>query len=158
MSFVHQTALLADNVKLGAYVKIWSNAVIGLGVNIGDNVVIGSNVYVGWGTTIGQGSRIQHGVFLPNHTVIEENVFIGPNVTLTDDRYPVVNNPGYEALPPTLKSNCSIGAGAVILPGVVIGEGAMVGAGAVVVHDVQSGMTVVGCPAIPMMEERIAAP
>ena len=116
-------------------------------------VVIGSNVFVGRGTHIGHGTRIQHGAFICRNAVIGSNVFIGPLAVLTDDKYPRVNNPYYEAQPPILECDCSIGAGAVILPGVRIGKGAMIGAGAVVTHDILPGVTVIGIPAGPVSAE-----
>jgi acetyltransferase-like isoleucine patch superfamily enzyme len=78
---------------------------------------------------------------------IEDNVFIGPCAVTMNDKYPVVNNPSYVACPPYLETHCSIGAGAVILPGVRVGRGSMVGAGAVVTKDVAPLTLVVGCPA-----------
>ncbi len=79
--------------------------------------------------------------------MIGHDVFIGPNATLTDDKYPQAGR-SYKALPPVLEDSCSIGAGAVILPGVTVGRGALVGAGAVVAHNVGSGHTAKGVPAI----------
>ena len=66
---------------------------------------------------------------------------------MTDDKYPKAGNHAYRPEPPTLKDHCSIGAGAVLLPGIVIGEGATVGAGAVVARNVRPFATVVGVPA-----------
>ena len=120
---------------------------------IGDNCVVGSNVFVGSRSTIGSGTRIQHGAFICRGAQIGENVFIGPLAILTDDKHPVVGTVEphslyhYKAEPPILEDGCSIGAGAIILPGVRIGAGAMVGAGAVVTRDVPSQHTVVGIPA-----------
>ena len=95
---------------------------------------------------IGEGSRLQHGVFLPNGSRLGRNVFIGPNATFTDDRHPRVGNKYYIAEPPCLLDECSVGAGAVILPGVTIGKGAMIGAGCVVTHNVPDHAVVVGNP------------
>lgn len=64
-----------------------------------------------------------------------------------DDKFPRVNNAAYHAQPPVIEDDASIGAGAVLLPGVRIGRGALVGAGAVVTHDVPAGAVVYGCPA-----------
>lgn len=141
-----RTAYLDPRAHIGAGTHIWNGANIGE-ISTGPNCVIGSNVYIGKGSVLGHDVHIQHGAFLPNDTIVEDEVFIGPNVTLTDDKFPVVNNLTYEANPPILRCRCSIGAGAVLLPGVEIGAGALVGAGAVVTKDVQSGKTVVGNPA-----------
>jgi len=150
MPDIHPTAVIAPNAHFGAYVKVWSNAVIGFGVEIADYVVIGSNCYIGAWSKIGESSRLQHGVFLPNGSILGKKVFIGPNVTFTDDRYPKCGNINYKADPPIIEDEAAVGAGATILPGVRIGKGAMVGAGAVVTRDVEPYETVVGCPAEPM--------
>lgn len=147
MPDIHPTAVVSIDARFGAYVKIWSGAVVGAWCRLGDYCVIGANAYIGGGTVMGDNCRIQTGVFLPNNSILGNRVFIGPNVTATDDRHPKVNNHDYKAEPPILEDDCSIGAGAVILPGVRIGKGAMVGAGAVVTHDVEPYSTVVGCPA-----------
>lgn len=138
---IHPDANLAEDCQVYQYATICEGACIGM------NTVIGSGAWVGKRVTIGHNTRIQHGAFIPNDTVIGANVFIGPNATLTDDKYPFAGNHTYRPEPPVLKDWCSIGAGAVILPGVTIGERAMVGAGAVVSQDVQPFTVVVGVPA-----------
>lgn len=143
----HAPCTVADTVLTGHNCTIWQGATICDRAWLGDNVVIGSNAWIGKRVVIGSGTRIQHGAFIPNDTVIGSHVFIGPNATLTDDKYPQAGNHAYRPEPPVLRDGCSIGAGAVILPGVVIGEGAMVGAGAVVCQDVAANRTVIGCPA-----------
>lgn len=150
MADIHPFAVVSLDARLGAYVRIWSGAVVGAWCQIGDNCVIGANAYIGTGTVMGSECRIQTGVFLPNRSRLGNRVFIGPNVTATDDKHPKVNNPDYKAEPPVFQDDCSVGAGAVILPGVIIGKGAMVGAGAVVTRDVEPYSTVVGCPAQAM--------
>lgn len=143
----HAPCTVADTVLTGHNCTIWHGATVCDRAWLGDNVVIGSNAWIGKRVVIGTGTRIQHGAFIPNDTVIGSHVFIGPNATLTDDKYPQAGNHAYRPEPPVLRDGCSIGAGAVILPGVVIGEGAMVGAGAVVCQDVAANRTVIGCPA-----------
>lgn len=137
----------------GNQTKVWQYATIEEHCIIGHRCVIGSCVFVGSNSRIGDGTRIQHGAFICRGAKIGQNVFIGPLAILTDDKYPVVgsvqphNDYHYKAEPPTLEDGCSIGAGAIILPGVRIGRGAMVGAGAVVTHDVEAGQTVTKVPA-----------
>ena len=147
MPDIHPTAVVSPDARLGSNVKVWSGAVIGQFTEIGDDCVIGSNAYVGWGTRMGRGCRLQHGVFLPNNAILGEKVFIGPNVTFTDDKYPRAGNIHYKPEPPMLGYHCSIGAAATILPGIKIGSHAMVGAGAVVTHDVPDFALVMGIPA-----------
>ena len=138
---IHPTAVIHESAT------VWAFTVIGEGVLIGPNAVIGSHCYVGKGSTLGQGVHVQSGVFLPNHSTIEDFVFIGPHVVFTDDRYPRAGNTAYFAEPPIVRAGASIGAGAVILPGVEIGAGAMIGAGAVVTHSVPMGDLSYGVPA-----------
>ena len=129
-----------ENVELGIGTKVWQYATICDGVTTGENCVIGSGCWIGKNVKMGNNVRIQHGAFIPNDTRIGHNVFIGPNVTMTDDKYPMVNNASYDRRPPVIEDNVSIGAGAVILPGVKIWRGAMIGAGAVVTKEVSPGV------------------
>ena len=140
------TVNVATSVKFGLRCIIWQFSTICHDTVLGDDVVIGSNAWIGKHCTIGSGTRIQHGAFIPNGTVVGEKVFIGPNATLTDDKYPRAGEP-YHANPPVLECGCSIGAGAVILPGVTVGRGSTVAAGAVVTKDVDACITVRGVPA-----------
>ena len=147
-AIIHPSAVVADSAQLYDGTVVWSGAVIGHGVITGPGCVIGSNCYIGADSVLGESVRLQHGAFIPNKTIIESYVFIGPNATLCDDSHPRVNNPSYNARPPVLKKHCSVGAGAVLLAGVTIGESAMIGAGAVVVRDVPAWCVAVGNPAV----------
>lgn len=140
-STIHPSANIAEDCQIYQYSTVCSDTVIG------PNTVIGAGVWIGKRVTIGHGTRIQTGAFIPNGTVIGANVFIGPNVTMCDDKYPRAGNFDYVPAPPVLKDCCSIGASAVILPGVTIGEKSTVGAGAVVSMDVRPFATVLGVPA-----------
>lgn len=141
MNFIDLTAIVHPTAK------VWHFAVVLADVIIGPRVSIGSSAEIGRGTTIGEDSRIGSHVFLPSKTTVGKNVFIGPGVVATDDRFPRVNNPDYIAMPPIFEDGCSVGAGAVILPGVRIGAGAIVGAGAVVTKDVPARTVIRGDPA-----------
>ncbi len=143
---IHEPSTIDPSVMVGENCTVWQYATICQEAILGEGVVIGSHAWVGRGAEIGNYTRIQHGAFIPNHTKIGKGCFLGPNVTLTDDKYPKAGKL-YRAEPPTLDDDCSIGAGAVILPGVHIGRGAMIGAGAVVTSDVDPFKTVYGCPA-----------
>jgi acetyltransferase-like isoleucine patch superfamily enzyme len=114
---------------------------------IGDNVSVGTLSVVEHHISIGNNVRIHTQVFIPEYSILEDEAWIGPNVVLTNAKYPV--SPGVkESLKgPVIKKGAKIGANATILPGVVIGVNALVGAGSVVVHDVPEGAVVVGNPA-----------
>ena len=113
---------------------------------IGRNCKIDAYVYIEEGVVIGDNCKIRPFVFIPTGVSIEDDVFIGPSVTFTNDKYPKASGE-WKLMPIKVKKGASIGAAAVILPGVTIGENAVVGAGAVVSKDVPDNAIVVGNPA-----------
>lgn len=133
--------------EIGEHTVIWHYARILADVKIGDHCSVGGGTEIGRGTVIGNYSRISANVFLPSNTVIGDRVFVGPGVVATDDKDPRAGNFGYDARPPVIEDGASIGAGAILLPGVRIGVGAMIGAGAIVTRDVGRGEHVRGEPA-----------
>lgn len=113
---------------------------------IGEKSKIDAFVYIEEGVEIGNQVKIRPFTFIPSGVVIEDNVFIGPNVTFTNDKYPrSLGN--WELTRTKVRKGASIGAGAVILPGVTIGKNALVGAGAVVTRNIPSNAIVAGNPA-----------
>lgn len=154
---IHQPATIDPSVMVGENCVIWQGATVCAEAVLGEGVVVGSHAWIGRGVTIGNFTRIQHGAFIPNHTKIGKGVFIGPNCSMTDDRYPKAGRL-YRAEPPILEDDCSLGAHSVILPGVRIGRGAMVGAGAVVCQDVAPFSVVTGCPARPRSHDNEKEP
>lgn len=147
MADIHPFSVVDPSVVFGERVKVWQFATICERTVIGDDCVIGSSVWIGRDAIIGAGTRINDKTHISPHTNIGLNVFIGPGVVMTDDKHPVAGNKNYDAQPPTICDNASIGAGVVLLPGVTIGRGAMVGAGAVVTRNVPPGVVVYGVPA-----------
>jgi UDP-2-acetamido-3-amino-2,3-dideoxy-glucuronate N-acetyltransferase len=151
MSYVGQVgfAFVDPSSRIPASSQVWHFAIVLANCKIGNDVNIGGGAEIGRGTTIGDRTRISSGVFLPSNSVIGSDVFIGPNVTCTDDRFPKTLKPGetYKAEPPVIEDGASVGAGAVILPGVRIGKGSRVAAGAIVTRDVPDGLAVKGLPA-----------
>lgn len=144
--FVHpnsdvQTKQIGEGTRIWQYVVILPGAVIGRDGNICSHCFIENKVLVGDRVTVKCGVQLWDGVTL------EDDVFVGPNVTFTNDPQPRSRNTAAKLLPTLVKKGASIGANATILPGLTIGEGAMVGAGAVVTKDVPPGVTVVGNPA-----------
>ena len=122
------------------------------GAEIGDDCVIGSLVYIGKKAKLGNRVRIQDKAHITDHMIIEDDVFIGPCAVSMNDRYPVVNNPDYKQEPPILEKGCSIGAGAVILPGVKVGPGTIIGAGAVLTKSTGPNEIWLGNPATKVGE------
>jgi acetyltransferase-like isoleucine patch superfamily enzyme len=145
-SLIHHLTEIHESVRFGENCMVWQFSTICESTQLGESVVVGSGAWIGRGCLIGNFTRIQHGAFIPNYTKIGRSVFIGPNVVLTDDKKPKVGTL-YKPMPPILEDDCSIGAGAVILPGVTIGRGALIGAGAVVTQDVEPFAVVMGTPA-----------
>ena len=113
---------------------------------IGRNCKIESFVYIEEGARIGDYCKIKPHVFIPTGVTIEDHVFIGPNATFTNDKYPRADGE-WKMLETRVCRGASVGANAVILPGVTIGEGAVVGAGSVVTRDVPPGALAYGNPA-----------
>ncbi len=134
--------------NIGAGSRIWQFVVILPGAKIGKGVNICSHCFIENQVEIGDGATIKSGVQIWDGVTIEAGVFIGPNVSFTNDKHPISGNAaGFGLLQTRVCKNAAIGAGAVILPGVTIGEGALVGAGAVVTRDVPARALVVGNPA-----------
>lgn len=114
---------------------------------IGDDVSIGTLSVVEHHVKVGDKVRIHTQVFIPEYSVLEDGAWIGPNVVLTNAKYPQSPNAKSSLAGPTIKKGAKIGANATILPGVIIGEHALVGAGSVVVSNVPDRAVVVGNPA-----------
>ena len=143
--FVHALADVQTD-EIGSGTRVWQFAVVLPGASIGRDCNICAHTLVEGGATIGDRVTLKSGVYLWDGISVQDDVFIGPTATFTNDRRPRsrVRVP-FE--PTILEAGCSIGAGAVILPGVTIGRGAMIGAGAVVTKSVPDGETWVGNPA-----------
>ena len=140
-------AKIHPTVIFGKDVAVWAFASVHAGVVLGDFVSIGEHTYVGVDTIIGARTRINQGVHITDHMLIGERVFIGPGVLFSNDKHPVVNNPNYKREAPIVDDDVSIGIGAIILPGVHLGQGCIIGAGAVVTRSVLPGQMVYGNPA-----------
>lgn len=114
---------------------------------IGDNVSIGTLSIIEHHVKIGNGVRIHSQAFIPEYTILEDECWIGPNVVLTNARYPNSPNAKHDLKGVCVKRYAIIGANSTLLPGVTIGEHAIVGAGCIVTKDVPSNAVVVGNPA-----------
>jgi UDP-2-acetamido-3-amino-2,3-dideoxy-glucuronate N-acetyltransferase len=144
--FIHPQAL-CESSAIGAGTRIWAFAHVLPGARIGRDCNICDGVFVENDVTVGDRVTVKCGVQLWDGLLLEDDVFIGPNATFTNDRFP--RSKVYpEAFSRTVvREGASIGANATILPGIEIGAGAMVGAGAVVTRSVPANAIVAGNPA-----------
>lgn len=143
--FIHERALVETD-QIGSGTRIWAFAHVMAGAVIGEDCNICDHTYVEGDVVIGNRVTLKSGVFLWDGLRVADDVFIGPQATFTNDLMPRSRQP-FTLRSTTIAQGASIGAGAVILPGVTIGERAMVGAGAVVTKDVPADVVVVGNPA-----------
>jgi acetyltransferase-like isoleucine patch superfamily enzyme len=146
---------ISNDVVLGKAVKIFHPELVNLyGCTIGDETKIGTFVEVQRNAVIGRRCKISSHSFVCEGVTLEDDVFIGHGVMFTNDLHPRATVDGrlqtetdWKLIPTLVKRGASIGSGAVILAGVTIGEGAMIGAGAVVTRDVPDRETAKGVPA-----------
>jgi acetyltransferase-like isoleucine patch superfamily enzyme len=162
--------LLGDDVEIGAGTIIGGHAIIHSGVRIGDGARIGDHAQIrdrariGAGAlvgsftsvdpevTIGERSSIQTRCYITGGTVIEDDVFVGPGVILTNDNTMDRHDDAYVLRGAHLRRGCRIGGGTTICPGVEIGEEAFIAAGAVVTSDVEPRAVMAGVPARKIRE------
>jgi len=144
--FVHDRAL-CESRHIGGGTRIWAFAHVLEGARIGGDCNICDGVFVEDEVVVGDRVTVKSGVQLWNGVELEDDVFVGPNATFTNDRFPRSRKWLDEYLRTVVRRGASIGANATILPGVEVGAGAMVGAGAVVTRSVPANAVVAGNPA-----------
>jgi len=145
---------IAPDVILGKDVTIYDFVNL-YGCEIGDNSKIGTFVEIQKGAKIGQNCKISSHSFICEGVTIEDNVFVGHNVTFINDLYPrattgngrLQTDDDWTCIPTLVKKGASIGSSATLLSGITIGENAIVGAGSIVTKDVPPGTIVAGNPA-----------
>lgn len=125
-----------QSVNIGEGTHIWQFCVVLPGARIGRDCNIASHCFIENDVIIGDRVTLKCGVQIWDGMRIEDDVFIGPNATFCNDRYPKSRNKNWKLEGVVIGDNASIGANATILPGVAIGAGAMIGAGALVTHNV----------------------
>ena len=146
--FVHESAIIDDDVKVGNGSKIWHFSHILAGSKIGRDCVIGQNSMIGPSVVIGDRCKVQNNVSLYHAVTLEDEVFCGPSCVFTNVLTPRAFIERKDEFAPTLvRRGATIGANATILCGITIGRYAMIGAGAVVTRDVQDFAIVTGNPA-----------
>ncbi len=133
-----QSENIGENTNIWQFVVVLKNAVIGDSCNICANCFIENDVVIGNRVTVKCGVQLWDGL------TVEDDVFIGPNATFCNDKYPKSGNKSFKLLRTTIKRGASIGANSTILPGITIGENALIAAGAIVTRDVPAGTTVKG--------------
>ena len=141
-------AIVFAGSTIGARVIVGDQACVRERVRIGDDVIIGRGSLVENDTTVGALTKIQADAYITAYSTLEDNVFIAPCVVTTNDNFMGRTERRHELIAgPTIRRGARVGGGAVLCPGIEIGEEAFVGAGAVVTKDVRPRMVVVGNPA-----------
>jgi len=146
-TYVHPTAIVDKTAKIGKGTKIWHFVHVRENAEIGMKCVLGHSVYVGKGVKIGNRVKLQNRATIYQGVKIEDDVFVGPHVTFTNDPYPRSFNTEWTIMPTLVRKGSSIGAAAVVMCGVTIGEYAMIGAGSVVTRDIPPQAIAYGNPA-----------
>lgn len=157
---------ISPNVILGSNVVFYHENLVNLyGCRIGDETKIGTFVEIQKNSVVGSRCKISSHSFICEGVEISDEVFIGHGVMFTNDTYPrattaegrIQAEADWKVLPTRVRRRASIGSNATILPGITIGENAMIGAGAVVTSDVPDHAIVVGIPARVVGDVRAAA-
>ena len=146
---VDKRALVAESAQIWHLAQVRENAVVG------ENCVVGRGAYIDLGVVVGDNCKIQNNALVYAPAVLEDGVFVGPAVVLTNDTFPRAVNPDmslkaqddWEPLGVTIRRGASIGARSVVLGGVEVGEWSLIGAGSIVTRDVAPHSLMVGSPA-----------
>lgn len=152
---IDPSADVDPRAEVGAGTRVWHLAQVREDARLGRDCVVGRGAYVGPGVRVGDRCKLQNQALVYEPAVLEDGVFVGPAVVLTNDEYPRAVTPDgrlksaddWDAVGVTLREGASIGARAVCVAPVVVGRWALVAAGAVVVADVPDFALVVGVPA-----------
>lgn len=133
-----------QSVNIGENTNIWQYCVVLKGAKIGSDCNICSHCFIENKVVIGNRVTVKNGVYLYDGITIEDDVFIGPNTTFCNDRYPKSKNKNFKLEKILIKKGASIGANVTVLPGVTIGENALIGAGSVITKDVPDNTKIIG--------------
>ncbi|HLY94527.1 MAG TPA: acyltransferase [Gaiellaceae bacterium] len=147
-TIVSTSAIVFAGSQIGARVILGDQSCVRERVRIGDDVVLGRGSLVENDVTIGELTKIQADAYITAYSTLEDNVFIAPCVVTTNDNFMGRTERRHELIKgPTIRRGARVGGGAILCPGIEVGEEAFVGAGAVVTKDVPARMVVVGSPA-----------
>jgi acetyltransferase-like isoleucine patch superfamily enzyme len=152
---IHPTAEVSPQAVIGAGTRIWNHCQVREGARLGRGCILSKDVYIDAGVVIGDFVKIQNGISVYHGVTLEDGVFLGPHMVFTNDRRPRAINPDgtpkaasdWTLTETRVRRGAAIGAGAIIICGVTIGQWALVGAGAVVTRDVPDYGLVIGNPA-----------
>ena len=145
--YIHPTAEVSEHAKIGDGTKIWNLAQVREDCSIGENCIVSKNVYIDTKVVIGNRVKIQNNVNVYHGVEIEDDVFLGPSMTFTNDFYPRAFNADWQITRTHVKKGASIGANVTVVCGNTIGEYAMIGSGSVVTKDVPDYALMAGNPA-----------
>lgn len=145
--FIHDTAEVSENARIGDGSKIWNQAQVREGARIGKDCIISKNVYIDADVVIGDRVKIQNNVNVYHGVTVGDDVFLGPSMTFTNDLYPRAFNSDWKVYETCVQNGASIGANVTVVCGCTIGKYAMAGAGSVVKGDVPDYALVAGNPA-----------
>lgn len=145
--YVHPTATLEEGAQLGEGTRVWHYAQVRKGARLGKGVIVGKSAFVDADVTVGDRCKIQNFATLYHGLTVEDDVFIGPSATFTNDRVPRAFNAEWKLGKTLVQKGASIGANSTIVCDTVIGSYAMVASGAVVTKDVPPHALVMGNPA-----------
>lgn len=154
---IHHTALVEEDVELGAGTSVWDNAHIRHSTKLGEQCIVGGKTYIAYGVEIGNRVKINSNVYICNAVTIEDGVMISAGTIFTNDRFPRATTPDLKQLRPSdpdehtlptrVRAGATIGAGCTIGNDLVVGRFAMVGMGSVVTKTVPDFHLVLGNPA-----------
>jgi UDP-2-acetamido-3-amino-2,3-dideoxy-glucuronate N-acetyltransferase len=157
-TFVHPTAIIEEDVALGAGTRVWDNVHIRRGAHLGDDCIVGEKTYIAYDVRIGSRVKINAMVYICALVTIEDGVMISAGTVFTNDRFPRATTPDLKSLrssdpdettrPTLVREGATIGAGCVIGNDLSIGRFAMVGMGALVTKSVRDFHLVIGQPAV----------
>ena len=156
---IRSGTIVYGDVRTGDHFQTGHHVLVRADTVIGDHVLIGTNTVIDGRVTIGDFVKIEANCYIPTHCTLGNRVFLGPGVTILNDRYPLRQRDSYTPEGCTIEDNATIGGGVVLLPGVRIGARSFVAAGAVGTGDVPPDQLVIGVPGrLRPLPERLREP